>query len=241
MQIWKCIIVYVFLLCIICHGQVQIKFQNAQRLYKEKKYHQAEGVLKSICKNQPRFIDAHRLLGIVYYRLHRLDKARKFLSHSLSHGRMTKDVLECIAQIDLKKNRIPSLISALRLQILISPEEDFWKLIYANTLTSARIYDEAESIYKKIIQEKPFHFKAFTNFGNLYIQQGKYRKAIQCLEMAYHLGDKNPSIPQAIADIYFNLNDHHPSLKWYKRALYTKNTKKIAIALCKGFVCHKKF
>ena len=59
----------------------------------------------------------------------------------------------------------------------------------------------------------------FMRLGNLYLRQGKHRKAVSVFETAYYLGESNPSLPKTLAGLCYNVGDRSQALCWYERML----------------------
>jgi len=193
--------------------------RRARSLYEEKKYREAASILEEVCREQPTYADAHRLLGHTYYQLGRTDDARKALAQAVAHGRLTPDVLARLAQIERRQNRTAALLAGLRLRMLVKPQDRAWCLLYADVLASAGGEDEAEEIYKAIIEAAPAQPDTFVRLGNLCLREGRHIEAISAFETACHLGESSPRLPETIAELWFNAGDKRRALLWYERAI----------------------
>jgi len=209
------------------------EMRRARSLYEEKKYREAASILEEVCREQSTYAEAHRLLGHTYYQLGRTDDARKALAQAVAHGRLTPDVLARLAQIDRQQNRTAALLAGLRLRMLVEPEDRAWCLLYADVLASAGGEDEAEQIYKAIIEADPAQPDTFVRLGNLYLRKGEYNEAIAAFETACHLGASNPRLPETIAELWFNAGDKRRALLWYERAIKLQDNRRNACG-CAG-------
>ena len=87
-----------------------------------------------------------------------------------------------LAKMYLMVNRIDTALYMLR-RVANRDSTHFWyNLGYANTAIHAQQYDEAESIYKRIIKHHPDHPEIYNSLANLYAHQQRYKEALACYD-----------------------------------------------------------
>jgi tetratricopeptide (TPR) repeat protein len=98
---------------------------------------------------------------------------------------------------DVKKAEYFSSIS-----LKLAPKERFVNINHAAMLIEKQEYEEARSIYDKLIREEPMDGHAWYERARLDQRLGKIRKALRGYLMAIHLEDNVPFAILAAADLY---------------------------------------
>ena len=77
-------------------------------------------------------------------------------------------------------------------------------------------YDIAEKICLKGIEKKPNSYKAYNVLGRIYLDQGKFQKAVESFEKSLYLEPKNWYSLRHLGHIYIHLKNVPQALKIYK-------------------------
>ena len=79
--------------------------------------------------------------------------------------------------------------------------------------------DQAEVLYRKVLEIAPYHLASLNNLGVIYMQQNKYGEAINCFNNAL---DKQSDYVDAfynLACLYARKNDTKNSMRFLKKAI----------------------
>jgi tetratricopeptide (TPR) repeat protein len=82
--------------------------------------------------------------------------------------------------------------------------------------------DEAESLIKRALVQKPNDGYITDSLGWVYYKKGLYIKAIELLEEAARLADDDPTILEHLGDAYLKVDNPQKGLECYRRALKKK-------------------
>lgn len=195
------------------------ELQQAQQEFQEGAYDETIERLEQLLEDSPTIAEAHRLLGFAYYEAGDAAAARSSLIAALSHGRVTTDQLGRLVQIDRDAGRTAAALGALRLLILLEPEDASWRRLYAHTLVTAGASDEAAGVLEELIEADPTDVDARLRLANIYIDRAEPGRAASMLETAYHLGEQTPELAQNLAALWFDEDNLAAALAWHERAM----------------------
>ena len=95
---------------------------KAYDLYKEKNFKESADILDDLLNRQILEAVTIQFMCHVLYELGDLDKARKVLVDSISHGKVGVDVLGLVAKIDQRKGRFGALVNGVRMLTVLEPD-----------------------------------------------------------------------------------------------------------------------
>jgi tetratricopeptide (TPR) repeat protein len=192
--------------------------RRGQTLQAEGKLAEALAAFERAASQPETAADAHRLSGHVLFELGRLDEARRELARALALGRLTPDILLCLAQIEEAAERIPAALEALRLGALLAERSADLELKLAEVALRAGREAEAEALLRRLVADEPARSAAHVLLGNLHLAARRPREALISLETAWHLGDGTPGLAAAIGELHLERGDAHRAALWCERA-----------------------
>ncbi|MDF1661897.1 MAG: tetratricopeptide repeat protein [Planctomycetota bacterium] len=211
-----------------------VTLSKAQASLKAKRYPAAIKTLTALLKQVPNLTDGHRLLGHAYYDSGQLVKARSSFMTAFKQGCLESDVLGRLAKMDQDEKRFPSLVNLLRLLMITNPMDQSWRILYADVLLVMGELDEAEALFKQLIEAQPTRKDFYLRLGNLALRRGRLKDAATAYETAYHLGELGPKLPGTIAGLWYDLERWRDALAWYERAIVVEPKKAEAYQLRRG-------
>jgi len=89
--------------------------------------------------------------------------------------------------------------------------------------------DEAESLIKTALKQKPDDGYITDSLGWVYFKKGLFSQAVKLLETAVSLEPDDPTILEHLGDAYLKLDEKEKALQLYKRSLLNKENDKAAL------------
>ena len=159
--------------------------QNAQAALDTGEFDKTVTLLTQLRAKYPDVGDIPRLLAHAYYEQGRFAEARQVALEAIAVGRLTPDVLACVARIDRERDDTVALMGAIRLLTVLDAGNRDWRMIYGELLTDTGTLDEAATTYRSLLAESPNDSRAALLLGNVLLQQRKLRDAASAFETAW--------------------------------------------------------
>ena len=186
-------------------------FNLALRNHQKKNYQVAINLYKRVLKLEPKHLDAHHNLGVVFQEIREYQEAKNYYEKVIEI-----DPNHAIAQINLGGilNRLgehSKAISCYEKAIEIDPNHVIAHNNLGTIFNALGNNPKAISCYEKAIEIDPNHAIAHNNLGTMFNVLGNNPKAISCYEKAIEI---NPNYTDAL----YNLGVLFFSIKKYKNA-----------------------
>ncbi|MBW4495247.1 MAG: tetratricopeptide repeat protein [Oscillatoria princeps RMCB-10] len=190
----------------ISNLQTERKREELKKLYKEatntlyleRRYDEAERMLKTVLLHESANIDAWMTLGILYSLSQRYTEAIEALLKCLQIDASNAVIHYNLGTFFEKAGDVYQAIEAYRHAIDLQPNLTDACNNLGNILCKLGRFEEAESVIQKAISHRPSEFGYYISLGNLMMAQSKYDEAIEAYQKARSLKPDE-------ADILYNL------------------------------------
>ena len=171
----------------------------------EGKLFKAERLCREYLKRHPKNTEAMRLLALIGAKLQVLDDAEFLLESALEFEPNNFQIRTDYIGILQRRQKFSQALEQARLIQESDPDQNAFKLIYANALAAAGKYDEALELYLKELPNQPRNGTLHMAMGHAFKTIGNQQKAITSYERATKIRDD-------FGDAYWSL----ANLKTYK-------------------------
>ena len=171
----------------------------------EGKLFKAERLCREYLKRHPKNTEAMRLLALIGAKLQVLDDAEFLLESALEFEPNNFQIRTDYIGILQRRQKFSQALEQARLIQESDPDQNAFKLIYANALAAAGKYDKALELYLKELPNQPRNGTLQMAMGHAYKTIGNQQKAITSYERATKIRDD-------FGDAYWSL----ANLKTYK-------------------------
>ena len=171
----------------------------------EGKLFKAERLCREYLKRHPKNTEAMRLLALIGAKLQVLDDAEFLLESALEFEPNNFQIRTDYIGILQRRQKFSQALEQARLIQESDPDQNAFKLIYANALAAAGKYDDALELYLKELPNQPRNGTLQMAMGHAYKTIGNQQKAITSYERATKIRDD-------FGDAYWSL----ANLKTYK-------------------------
>ncbi|MCD6101281.1 MAG: tetratricopeptide repeat protein [Candidatus Marinimicrobia bacterium] len=205
------------------------KLAEAQRLYNDAKYTEAEKVYLEAVQMNPNFADSYYLLGMVYVRLGNYKKAREYFSKAIEmkpeEGKYKKKYEAFVKQLLYEGNQIFSrrdytgALKKFHDAIDLNPEEPLAYYLSAVVYLKIKDYDKVFEYIDKSLQLNPEYHKAYLVKGKAYFYKGEYQKAIEVYQKALEIKSDYVDAMENLGIAYYKLRKLDEALRYFKEAL----------------------
>ncbi len=141
------------------------------------------------------------LLGEAQALSGKYDEALASLNEALKREPKNTIALRRRAEVHLARNDLKAAVEDLREAAEIEPDVPN-RLRLANALAAAKRYDEAVSLYKKILQDEPSNNEARTAMAAAMIESGKGAEAVAQLEALVRAEPNRADLRAQLAELY---------------------------------------
>ncbi len=198
------------------------EYNKALENIKKDKLEKAEKYLLKALKRDANFFEAHQELGIVYYKLDRMDEATAQLTTAFKlGGKNAVDSLEYLYAIAKRSNNLDSEVQYAVMKVKTLGRDatvkdvgriDALAIAYAQN----NQLDKAVALYNQLIELRPDYAYAYLNLGKIYMMEHKEAKTRAIFEKAIENHVDNTQID-------FILGGMLHDAKAYKKALPVLN------------------
>lgn len=192
--------------------------QEAQQAVNNNQPSLAIEPLKMLVQKYPDLGQAYRLLGHAYALNNQPKLARQTLVLALAQGQVTSDVLARLYQLDRNENQPLANIAQLNLLMALSPDDNQYPLLLAQTHESILDEVSATVIYTQQLALQPANKMLLLKLGNMAIKENDTQKAVIFFETATRLADVPPAIQTSLSGLYAQLQQYKQSLIWHEKA-----------------------
>lgn len=195
---------------------MQQEYQEALKDYGEGRLERAETALRSVLKKNPRFEDAYEALSVIFYNQKRYDEAIDLLKKWVRVNPNTVMAHTNLSRCYVAKGMIDEAeheqAEARRLS---------WKA-ELKTKTQARPKADIEAKiqkYKKIIEMDPKDVLGYYSLGQVYLEGGRKREALDTFEKAVQVNPDHSSSYAALGEVLEGLGDKSKARTVYEQGI----------------------
>jgi tetratricopeptide (TPR) repeat protein len=145
---------------------------------KERRFEEAEQLYRRVLRENPRNVDALRLLAAIATRAGRADEAERLLERAIS---IAPDFLTAILDLGLLRkdqDRFTEALECFDRAVALAPDNPQPHFLRGATLAPAAFTYEAIAAYEKCLDIKPTHVGALLGRGHLLKGVGRYNEAV---------------------------------------------------------------
>lgn len=189
---------------------------DAQALMRAGEHGRAVPKLVEAVKQWPNAGDAHRLLGLAYFELKKMDDARTSLTNAVAFGRGTPAVLTRLIQLHQHADAFGPALDTIRLATVVDPHNTELQLMQGDYAMTVGAFGDAKARFRELIEHHPNDPALWLRLGNVAMQEQRPDEALTCFETAYRLGATEPNIVTLLAELSVQLDDIDGALSWYE-------------------------
>jgi predicted O-linked N-acetylglucosamine transferase (SPINDLY family) len=158
--------------------------QRAMQLALAGQISQALPILERILTQDPKHLEANRLMGLSLFHIGRFEPALMHLKRAAEIAPNRGDIWGAMASIYSSLNRHDDAITVARRAVEVSPNLPEAHALLATLLLQASDYEGAELHYEHAIRLKPDYVEARTNHAVIYEMTGRARQSVDLLRAA---------------------------------------------------------
>jgi tetratricopeptide (TPR) repeat protein len=163
------------------------------------RYEQAENMLNKVIHAFPDYYPAYEVISSLYLKLKRWDdavqaayKAMGFQPYSLKAWKLAGVAFAGNKEWHLAMNWLYKAIVA-------DPEDLRVAFDFARAAAELREYEVADDVYRQILAEQPENAGILSQYGNLLMDMGRDKEAVEAHRKAYRLNERSPQIQVNLA------------------------------------------
>ena len=162
---------------------------------------------------------AHKLLGRLYRRQHRLDEAEREFRIALGFAPRDADSLAGLGDVFYDSQRWTEAIAQYQLALQVNPDVVSVRTNLALSLIRVGRLEEARSMLQSVVALSPNSAQGYRNLGLVSMQLGQHAEGIQALRRAAALRPDDPAAHAALALALAQDNQQDEASREFERAL----------------------
>jgi len=170
--------------------------------------------LEALLPAHPRSGTLLRLVGHALAGSGRRLEARETLVRALALGELSVDLLARLVELDREAGREQAMLAAVRLLVLLAPEEPAWPRLLAELAHARGENATATRLYSDLVERDGPTSELAERLGLLAYERGDERAAAVQWETAFFLGDRAPGRARRLATLWLRLGDPERALTW---------------------------
>lgn len=152
----------------------------------------------------PRFLQAHKQLGILEVREGNLDKALEHIKKTVELGDVDGTIFGLLGYLHQRNNALAPAEAAYRQAMIMQPKEENWKRNLGLVLLQQGKYEEAQQIFTELLGLDPTNAQYYKAQANAYLGLNQIDKAAHNFEIIRLLDQADPQMLLRLGDIYMN-------------------------------------
>lgn len=158
---------------------VRKKLALAAEHQKEGRHEEAATLYREVLRNNPKNVDALRMLGVLAFGEGNIDEAERLLRRAVAAA---PDFVNAIIDLGLalkEQSRIEEAIECFRQATKLEPKNIKAHYQLAQILSPAALSDEAIDSYEKVLELRPKHGGALLGLGHVLKTMGRQEEAVE--------------------------------------------------------------
>lgn len=181
-------------------------------------YQSAKQDLDTLCTMHGHFIDVYCMLVSLCSKLNDNESITTLSQNIVTHKYFDSDDIVKFCESLIDHCFFRDAINLL-LQHSILGNSGYVLYLIANCYVGINDIRRAQSYFNLSIQKDDSFIPALVNFGNLYLEAGKFQEAKVYLLKAYSLNTEDHHVIFALANLYFGLKDYTQARSYYNQCL----------------------
>ena len=161
--------------------------EQAKRAHQAGHFQQAEQMYRAALATAPDHPDATHYLGLLYYRLGRLDEALHLLVESCGLDRANSLYWFNTGVVAQRARKTDQAVHAYQQALALNPRHLEARANLGNVLKELGRLEEAEEAYEQVLRTAPDHVETLNNLGVLYKERGQTEQAVASYNRAIAL------------------------------------------------------
>jgi tetratricopeptide (TPR) repeat protein len=182
-------------------------FQQAEQLY---------GAALGLVPNHP---EATHYLGLLYYRLGRLEQALPLLTDACRLDRANALYWFNAGVVSQRFGKAEDAVQCYRQALDLNPRHVDAAVNLGNVLREMGRWDEAEQAYDQVLRATPDHVETLNNLGVLYKERGQLERAVASYRRAIALKPDHAEALNNLGLVYMDQGRLDEAIDCYEKAL----------------------
>jgi len=184
-------------------SQLQDTMNRAKTAHQKGRLPQAAELYQSVLSAQPKYAEAHYLLGLMHFHAKQYDLSLGFFKSAVKFQPNDVTYLSSLGDLMSRMTDFVGAVNVLDKTTKLKPG-DFSAWYNLGSVQKYLLrYEDAVHSFEKAIKLKPGHAESYNNYGNALIGLCDYRQAATCYQKALEL---NPAFHDAQSNALFISN-----------------------------------
>ena len=183
-------------------------------------FQQAAGLIEQLILKSPDDVELYLFLGSIHEEAQAYDQAERTFKDGLAIDQTNYKLLFRLGVVYDKWGKKDASMDQMKRVIELHPNNanalNYLGYTYADT---GILLDEAESLIRKALEQKPNDGYIMDSLGWVYFKRGQFDQAETYLSKAITLVPDDPIILEHMGDVYVKLNQPETALNYYEKAL----------------------
>jgi tetratricopeptide (TPR) repeat protein len=197
----------------------QTHFNLGGEYFKLEQHELAITHYQTCIKLNPNVIDAYIDCAISHRTLKNFELGELLLRQALDKDNTNARALQTLGLIYADQEDFNRALNCLEDTAGLAPNEVVYRMSFANVLTKAGLFDEAEKQWYAACEINPNHSDSFIGFGEFLMNQHAHDQAHECFERALTLSPKSLRVLDDMGENYQGMGNLEKALAIYDQSL----------------------
>ncbi|MGE0273893.1 MAG: tetratricopeptide repeat protein [Nitrospiraceae bacterium] len=193
--------------------------EQAKRAHQAGHFQQAEQMYRTALATAPDHPDATHYLGLLYYRLGRLDEALHLLVESCGLDRANSLYWFNTGVVAQRAGKREEAARLYQQALALNPRHLDARANLGNVFKELGRLEEAEEAYEHLLRTAPDHVETLNNLGVLYKERGQIEQAVASYNRAIALKPDHAEAQNNLGLIYMDQGRLDQAIACYEKAL----------------------
>lgn len=204
-------------------GEDLKRLSDAHRLQRAGRHTEALAVLDGLGPGLARWSEVPWMKAYSHFELDDLTRARDHAIEAVALGRLSRDVLSLLLQIDRRRGDDLAALHWAEWLHSLEPDAD-WLLVTGDILAASGREEGADSVYRALLRADPARADLWTRLGNLGLRDDDPAFAAECYETAWWAGERTSGLAANLSGLWQRMGDHRAALLWLERGMELEGT-----------------
>ena len=175
---------------------VNVSFEEAESVYKERRYAEATAMFDSYVQRKPDNAFGHYMLGLSAWKAGELDRARSAFEKSLELDAKHVKTLLNLSRVLIEQGKPKDALTHVTTAVQLDSMSGDVRRMMGRVQTELRQPNEAVESYRVALSLQPTDIWSMNNMALVLIQQGRFDEALPPLARAVQLDSSVAVFPQ---------------------------------------------